>query len=134
MCFWLSALLLGQTCFIWISLLFVKYSSLFLFLFPDRSKAEMDLKELSESVQQQTTPVQLISPKRQIRSRFQLNLDKTIESCKAQLGKCISRIQWTAEGYTWGNVEVQKNFSSSKTLNIACIIIRVEDICFLSGK
>ncbi|NP_001268705.1 MYND-type zinc finger-containing chromatin reader ZMYND8 isoform j [Homo sapiens] len=52
----------------------------------DRSKAEMDLKELSESVQQQSTPVPLISPKRQIRSRFQLNLDKTIESCKAQLG------------------------------------------------
>ncbi|XP_058418541.1 MYND-type zinc finger-containing chromatin reader ZMYND8 isoform X21 [Diceros bicornis minor] len=50
----------------------------------DRSKAEMDLKELSESVQQ-ATPVPLISPKRQIRSRFQLNLDKTIESCKAQL-------------------------------------------------
>ncbi|KAI1890854.1 hypothetical protein AGOR_G00157890 [Albula goreensis] len=53
----------------------------------DRSKAEMDLKELSESVQQQhTAPVVLTSPKRQIRSRFQLNLDKTIESCKAQLG------------------------------------------------
>ncbi|XP_043945851.1 protein kinase C-binding protein 1 isoform X2 [Protopterus annectens] len=54
----------------------------------DRSKAEMDLKELSESVQQQSTPVVLTSPKRQIRSRFQLNLDKTIESCKAQLGIC----------------------------------------------
>ncbi|XP_006921952.1 protein kinase C-binding protein 1 isoform X7 [Pteropus alecto] len=52
----------------------------------DRSKAEMDLKELSESVQLQAAPVPLISPKRQIRSRFQLNLDKTIESCKAQLG------------------------------------------------
>ncbi|XP_064162737.1 MYND-type zinc finger-containing chromatin reader ZMYND8-like isoform X2 [Anguilla rostrata] len=53
----------------------------------DRSKAEMDLKELSESVQQQhAVPVVLTSPKRQIRSRFQLNLDKTIESCKAQLG------------------------------------------------
>uniref|UniRef100_A0A673V3I0 Zinc finger MYND-type containing 8 n=1 Tax=Suricata suricatta TaxID=37032 RepID=A0A673V3I0_SURSU len=52
----------------------------------DRSKAEMDLKELSESVQQQAAPVPLLSPKRQIRSRFQLNLDKTIESCKAQLG------------------------------------------------
>ncbi|XP_069507395.1 MYND-type zinc finger-containing chromatin reader ZMYND8 isoform X2 [Ambystoma mexicanum] len=52
----------------------------------DRSKAEMDLKELSESVLQQSTPTRLISPKRQIRSRFQLNLDKTIESCKAQLG------------------------------------------------
>ncbi|XP_036085219.1 protein kinase C-binding protein 1 isoform X28 [Rousettus aegyptiacus] len=51
----------------------------------DRSKAEMDLKELSESVQQQVAPVPLINPKRQIRSRFQLNLDKTIESCKAQL-------------------------------------------------
>ncbi|XP_033622954.1 protein kinase C-binding protein 1 isoform X20 [Fukomys damarensis] len=52
----------------------------------DRSKAEMDLRELSESVQQQAAPAPLISPKRQIRSRFQLNLDKTIESCKAQLG------------------------------------------------
>ncbi|XP_051532698.1 protein kinase C-binding protein 1-like isoform X1 [Myxocyprinus asiaticus] len=54
----------------------------------DRSKAEMDLKELSESVQQQQQGAQpsLTSPKRQIRSRFQLNLDKTIESCKAQLG------------------------------------------------
>ncbi|XP_040890131.1 protein kinase C-binding protein 1 isoform X4 [Toxotes jaculatrix] len=53
----------------------------------DRSKAEMDLKELSETVQQKqgTAPV-LTSPKRQIKSRFQLNLDKTIESCKAQLG------------------------------------------------
>ena len=49
----------------------------------------MDLKELSESVQQQSAPVPLISPKRQIRSRFQLNLDKTIESCKAQLGMCL---------------------------------------------
>ncbi|XP_062401989.1 MYND-type zinc finger-containing chromatin reader ZMYND8 isoform X1 [Sardina pilchardus] len=57
----------------------------------DRSKAEMDLKELSESVQQQQqlqqgAPPLLTSPKRQIRSRFQLNLDKTIENCKAQLG------------------------------------------------
>uniref|UniRef100_A0A4W4FIF7 Protein kinase C binding protein 1, like n=1 Tax=Electrophorus electricus TaxID=8005 RepID=A0A4W4FIF7_ELEEL len=58
----------------------------------DRSKAEMDLKELSESVQQQQQQQQqgpqasLTSPKRQMRSRFQLNLDKTIESCKAQLG------------------------------------------------
>lgn len=53
----------------------------------DRSKAEMDLKELSETVQQKqgATPA-LTSPKRQIKSRFQLNLDKTIESCKAQLG------------------------------------------------
>uniref|UniRef100_A0A3Q3B4E3 Zinc finger, MYND-type containing 8 n=1 Tax=Kryptolebias marmoratus TaxID=37003 RepID=A0A3Q3B4E3_KRYMA len=53
----------------------------------DRSKAEMDLKELSETVQQKqgATP-NLTSPKRQIKSRFQLNLDKTIESCKAQLG------------------------------------------------
>ncbi|NXA47555.1 PKCB1 protein, partial [Nothocercus julius] len=63
----------------------------------DRSKAEMDLKELSESVQQQSTPVPLISPKRQIRSRFQLNLDKTIESCKAQLGiNEISEAVYTA--------------------------------------
>ena len=48
----------------------------------------MDLKELSETVQQKqgTIPV-LTSPKRQIKSRFQLNLDKTIESCKAQLGQ-----------------------------------------------
>lgn len=49
----------------------------------------MDLKQLSESVQQQSTAVPLISPKRQIRSRFQLNLDKTIESCKAQLGNAF---------------------------------------------
>uniref|UniRef100_A0A452E676 Protein kinase C-binding protein 1 n=1 Tax=Capra hircus TaxID=9925 RepID=A0A452E676_CAPHI len=51
-----------------------------------RSKAKMDLKELSESAQQQSAPVPLISPKRRIHSRFQLNLDETIESCKAQLG------------------------------------------------
>ncbi|CAL8339582.1 unnamed protein product [Lota lota] len=54
----------------------------------DRSKAEMDLKELSETVQQrQGATTVLTSPKRQIKSRFQLNLDKTIESCKAQLGE-----------------------------------------------
>ncbi|KAF7655300.1 hypothetical protein LDENG_00058050 [Lucifuga dentata] len=52
----------------------------------DRSKAEMDLKELSETVQQKQGATVLTSPKRQIKSRFQLNLDKTIESCKAQLG------------------------------------------------
>lgn len=82
-------LLLSKICHTWIMIffLFAKYFSLILFLFLDRSKAEMDLKELSESVQQQSTPVPLISPKRQIRSRFQLNLDKTIESCKAQLGE-----------------------------------------------
>ncbi|KAG7228160.1 hypothetical protein INR49_013443 [Caranx melampygus] len=54
----------------------------------DRVKAEMDLKELSESVQQQQQHQQqqasaaLPTPKRHIRS-----LDKTIESCKAQLEK-----------------------------------------------
>uniref|UniRef100_A0A8C3A2N9 Protein kinase C binding protein 1, like n=1 Tax=Cyclopterus lumpus TaxID=8103 RepID=A0A8C3A2N9_CYCLU len=55
----------------------------------DRVKAEMDLKELSETVQQQQQQHQqqqgasasLPTPKRHIRS-----LDKTIESCKAQLG------------------------------------------------
>lgn len=48
----------------------------------DRIKAEMDLKELSEAVQQQQGPsVLLTSPKKPTRS-----LDKTIESCKAQLG------------------------------------------------
>uniref|UniRef100_A0A672MZS6 Microtubule-associated protein RP/EB family member 1-like n=1 Tax=Sinocyclocheilus grahami TaxID=75366 RepID=A0A672MZS6_SINGR len=51
----------------------------------DRIKAEMDLKELSETVQQQQqqqgTSVLLASPKKPTRS-----LDKTIESCKAQLG------------------------------------------------
>ncbi|CAN9515368.1 unnamed protein product [Ophioblennius macclurei] len=52
----------------------------------DRVKAEMDLKELSETVQQQQQHQQqavssVTNPKRQIRS-----LDKTIESCKAQLG------------------------------------------------
>lgn len=57
----------------------------------DRVKAEMDLKELSETVQQQQQQNQqqqggsaaLTTPKRPIRS-----LDKTIESCKAQLGTC----------------------------------------------
>ncbi|XP_028308336.1 protein kinase C-binding protein 1-like isoform X3 [Gouania willdenowi] len=54
----------------------------------DRVKAEMDLKELSETVQQQQQQQQqqaastaVANPKRTIRS-----LDKTIESCKAQLG------------------------------------------------
>nr|XP_020466255.1 protein kinase C-binding protein 1-like isoform X3 [Monopterus albus] len=56
----------------------------------DRVKAEMDLKELSETVQQQQqhqqqqqqgTSAAAPTPKRHIRS-----LDKTIESCKAQLG------------------------------------------------
>uniref|UniRef100_A0A671VPM2 Protein kinase C binding protein 1, like n=1 Tax=Sparus aurata TaxID=8175 RepID=A0A671VPM2_SPAAU len=56
----------------------------------DRVKAEMDLKELSETVQQQQQQqnqqqqggsAALTTPKRPIRS-----LDKTIESCKAQLG------------------------------------------------
>ncbi|XP_056278613.1 MYND-type zinc finger-containing chromatin reader ZMYND8-like isoform X2 [Pseudoliparis swirei] len=55
----------------------------------DRVKAEMDLKELSETVQlqqqqqqqQQGASASLPTPKRLIRS-----LDKTIESCKAQLG------------------------------------------------
>lgn len=61
-----------------------------MYLVLDRSKAEMDLKELSETVQQQQgAQASLTSPKRQIRSRFQLNLDKTIESCKAQLGELI---------------------------------------------
>ncbi|XP_037540663.1 protein kinase C-binding protein 1 isoform X1 [Nematolebias whitei] len=55
----------------------------------DRVKAEMDLKELSETVlqqqqqqqQQQTASTTVATLKRPIRS-----LDKTIESCKAQLG------------------------------------------------
>lgn len=58
-------------------------------LLTDRIKAEMDLKELSETVQQQQQQQQpsgasvlLSSAKRPLRS-----LDKTIESCKAQLGK-----------------------------------------------
>lgn len=58
------------------------------YVLSDRSKAEMDLKELSETVQQKQGAPVLTSPKRQIKSRFQLNLDKTIESCKAQLGQC----------------------------------------------
>lgn len=50
----------------------------------------MDLKELSETVQQQQqqgTSVLLTSPKKTTRS-----LDKTIESCKAQLGKEHNKI------------------------------------------
>jgi hypothetical protein len=54
----------------------------------DRVKAEMDLKELSETVQhqqqQQGSSLLLTTPKRPMRS-----LDKTIESCKAQLGTHI---------------------------------------------
>ena len=42
----------------------------------DQSKAEMDLMEASESVQQQSAPFLLLSPKGQIHSRFQPNLDK----------------------------------------------------------
>lgn len=38
----------------------------------------MDLRELSQLVQQQVAPV-LISPNWQIRTRFQLNLDKMTE-------------------------------------------------------
>lgn len=64
-------------------------------LISDRVKAEMDLKELSETVQlqqqQQNQQQQQLggaaattAPKRPIRS-----LDKTIESCKAQLGTFI---------------------------------------------
>nr|XP_029477591.1 protein kinase C-binding protein 1-like isoform X5 [Oncorhynchus nerka] len=53
--------------------------------YTDRVKAEMDLKELSETVQhqqqQQGSSLLLTTPKRPMRS-----LDKTIESCKAQLG------------------------------------------------
>lgn len=64
----------------------------------------MDLKELSESVQQQAAPVPLISPKRQIRSRFQLNLDKTIESCKAQLGMSLVCFQHQQQQHhLWGH-------------------------------
>lgn len=64
--------------------------------FSDRVKAEMDLKELSETVQQQQQqqqsqqqggPASLTTPKRPIRS-----LDKTIESCKAQLGQALSSL------------------------------------------
>lgn len=68
----------------------VNKSTFTVFLLSDRVKAEMDLKELSETVQlqqqqnqqqQQGGTTALTTPKRPIRS-----LDKTIESCKAQLG------------------------------------------------
>ena len=68
---------------------FAGFDASFVVVWKDRSKAEMDLKELSETVQQRQGVTQVLtSPKRQIKSRFQLNLDKTIESCKAQLGEC----------------------------------------------
>lgn len=73
---------------------FVNKLTLSIFLISDRVKAEMDLKELSETVQlqqqqhqQQQQPggtTAATTPKRPIRS-----LDKTIESCKAQLGTFI---------------------------------------------
>ncbi|XP_007447002.1 PREDICTED: protein kinase C-binding protein 1 [Lipotes vexillifer] len=84
----------------------------------DRSKAEMDLKELSESVQQQSAPVPLISPKRQIRSRFQLNLDKTIESCKAQLGiNEISEDVYTAVEHSDSEDSEKSDSSGSDSLS-----------------
>jgi len=52
----------------------------------------MDLMDLAESVQLQSAPVSLLSPKGQIHSRFQLNLGKTIESCKAQRGVCLGSL------------------------------------------
>uniref|UniRef100_A0A5G2RAD3 Zinc finger MYND-type containing 8 n=1 Tax=Sus scrofa TaxID=9823 RepID=A0A5G2RAD3_PIG len=84
----------------------------------DRSKAEMDLKELSESVQQQSAPVPLISPKRQIRSRFQLNLDKTIESCKAQLGiNEISEDVYTAVEHSDSEDSEKSDSSDSESIS-----------------
>lgn len=72
--------------------------------FSDRVKAEMDLKELSETVQQQQQqqnqqqqggPAAHTTPKRPIRS-----LDKTIESCKAQLGTSSSYAILLAQKFT----------------------------------
>ncbi|XP_072489753.1 MYND-type zinc finger-containing chromatin reader ZMYND8 isoform X14 [Notamacropus eugenii] len=84
----------------------------------DRSKVDMDLKELSESVQQQAAPVPLISPKRQIRSRFQLNLDKTIESCKAQLGiNEISEDVYTAVEHSDSEDSEKSDSSDSEYLS-----------------
>lgn len=71
---------------------FENESAFSVLLISDRVKAEMDLKELSETVQlqqqqnqqqqqQQGGTTAATTPKRPIRS-----LDKTIESCKAQLG------------------------------------------------
>lgn len=69
----------------------------------DRVKAEMDLKELSETVlqqqqqqqhqQQQGASAALPTPKRHIRS-----LDKTIESCKAQLGTYTITLYYSDTG------------------------------------
>lgn len=63
----------------------------------------MDLKELSESVQQQQQqsqqsggPVSHTTPKRPIRS-----LDKTIESCKAQLGQSLSCLVLEKNNRQW---------------------------------
>ncbi|KAF7474047.1 hypothetical protein GHT09_015274 [Marmota monax] len=85
----------------------------------DGSNAEMDLKDLSESMQQQSTPAPLISPKRQIRSRFQLNLDKTIESCKAQLGiNKISEDVYTAmEHSDWEHSKMSESRDKQKSKN-----------------
>lgn len=81
----------------------------------------MDLKELSESVQQQAAPVPLISPKRQIRSRFQLNLDKTIESCKAQLGMslvCFHR----QHHHLWGHHPGEVKGGSWLLRTLSCLL------------
>lgn len=79
----------------------------------------MDLKELSESVQQ-SAPVPLISPKRQIHSRFQPNLDETIESCKAQLG--INEI--LEDVYTLLSTVIRRTFRSQIVAIVTLSVMR----------
>lgn len=99
----------------------VDNESAFFFLYThiyisDRVKAEMDLKELSETVQlqqqqnqqqqqQQGGTAAVTTPKRPIRS-----LDKTIESCKAQLGTFLFTVIFS--------IYPLELFSSSKHINL----------------
>uniref|UniRef100_S4R621 Protein kinase C binding protein 1, like n=1 Tax=Petromyzon marinus TaxID=7757 RepID=S4R621_PETMA len=79
----------------------------------DRSKAEMDLEALSETVQQSAAPVSMApSPKKQIKNSFFLNLDKTIANCKASLGTatCIKKMA-SEEQSDW---EMSENSSESE--------------------
>ncbi|CAN0278648.1 unnamed protein product [Lampetra planeri] len=80
----------------------------------DRSKAEMDLEALSETVQQSAAPVAMApSPKKQIKNSFFLNLDKTIANCKASLG--IKKMA-SEEQSDW---EMSENSSESEADSVA---------------
>lgn len=95
-------------------------------LISDRVKAEMDLKELSETVQlqqqqnqqQQQQPggtASATTPKRPIRS-----LDKTIESCKAQLGIFIFTAIFSV--FPLELISCSKNINLPFQMSLPCLL------------